>query len=127
MGLAVEPAQADEAAAEPGPIAEQVAAFPLPAAVGVASWYGRSHAGLHTASGEIFSPERRTAAHRSLPLGTILKVTNLKSGKSAIVTVNDRGPYIAGRLIDLSEGAARDLAMVRDGLAQVKLEVIAHE
>ena len=94
--------------------------------VGVASWYGGRHLGRHTASGEILTAQARTAAHRSLPLGALVRVTNLKNGKSSLVKINDRGPFVAGRLIDLSEQAARDLGMIEDGLANVRLELIFH-
>ena len=91
---------------------------------GLASWYGEAHDGLPTASGEIFDRTRYTAAHRSLPLGTRLRVTNLENGRVVRVRVNDRGPYVAGRVLDLSQEAARDLGMVEQGLARVQLDVI---
>ena len=93
-------------------------------ASGIASWYGGNHAGRRTASGEIHSLQLRTAAHRSLPFGSILRITNLKNGRVCLVRVNDRGPFIPGRLIDLSERAARDLAMLEDGLAPIRLQVL---
>lgn len=92
--------------------------------VGVASWYGGKHNGRMTASGELMSAQRRTAAHPSLPLGTILRVVNLKNGRRTLVTVNDRGPFVDGRLLDLSERAARDLGMLGDGLARVSIELV---
>lgn len=92
---------------------------------GIASWYGGNHVGKPTASGEIHAAGLRTAAHRWLPFGTRLKVTNLHNGKTAIVRINDRGPFVAGRTIDLSESAARDLAMMREGTAPVLIERIA--
>ena len=102
------------------------ASFHLPrSVVGLASWYGGHHAGHRTANGEIHSTQLRTAAHRTLPLGTVVQVTNLKNGKAVVVRINDRGPYIAGRMIDLSERAARDLAMMHDGLAPVRMQVLA--
>jgi rare lipoprotein A len=88
---------------------------------GMASWYGESQT---TASGERFNKHALTAAHRSLPLGTMVRVTNQKNGKSVIVRINDRGPYGHGRIIDLSEAAARQLDMIDAGLAPVTLEVI---
>jgi rare lipoprotein A len=108
------------------PAAEQLAAtFPVARSlIGVASWYGGQHAGRPTASGEIHSIHLRTAAHRSLPFGTLLRVTNLRNGRTSVVRVNDRGPFVAGRAIDLSEQAARDLAMMDEGLAQVRLEIL---
>jgi len=91
--------------------------------VGLASWYGRFHQGLVTASGEIFDMRRLTAAHRSLPLGTHLRVTNLENGRVVRVRVNDRGPYVAGRVVDLSREAAQALGMVERGLTLVRLDV----
>jgi rare lipoprotein A len=93
--------------------------------VGLASWYGEFHHGQPTASGEIFDMTRMTAAHRTLPLGTQLRVVNLQNGRVVRVRVNDRGPYVDGRILDLSREAARALDMEHDGLATVKLEVIA--
>ena len=90
----------------------------------MASWYGPGFEKHKTASGERFSKHRATAAHRSLPLGTHLRVTNLKNGRTTIVRVNDRGPYVKGRIIDLSPLAARRLAMVQDGVTPVEIEVI---
>jgi rare lipoprotein A len=92
---------------------------------GQASWYGKAFAGKATASGEIFNHELLTAAHRSLPLGTKVRVTNVANGKSVEVKVNDRGPYADGRIIDLSRAAARALGMIEDGLAEVRLETIS--
>ena len=90
---------------------------------GVASWYGGRHEGRVTASGEKYHRSLRTAAHRHFPFGTLLKLTNLKNGRISVVKVNDRGPYVRGRQIDLSERAARDLGMIRQGLARVRIEV----
>ncbi|MTJ82140.1 MAG: septal ring lytic transglycosylase RlpA family protein [Telmatospirillum sp.] len=90
----------------------------------MASWYGGQHAGRSTASGEIHSLVQRTAAHRTLPFGTMVRVTNLRNGRTSVVRINDRGPYVGGRSIDLSERAARDLGMTGEGLARVKLEVL---
>ena len=91
---------------------------------GVASYYGHELAGNRTASGERFNPNAMTAAHRSLPLGTKLRVTNLANGEDVIVRVNDRGPFTKNRLIDLSLGAARDIGMVRTGTARVSIEIV---
>jgi rare lipoprotein A len=91
---------------------------------GVASWYGHPHHGRRTASGEIFDMRTLTAAHRTLPLGTRVRVTNLKNGRGVEVRVNDRGPYVAGRIIDLSHAAARVLDAVEDGVVPVRVEVI---
>ena len=91
---------------------------------GVASYYGHELAGNRTASGERFNPKALTAAHRTLPLGTKLKVTNKSNGKSVIVRVNDRGPFVKKRLIDLSLGAAQQVGMVAAGHAAVRLELL---
>ncbi len=91
---------------------------------GTASYYGRELAGNRTASGERFNPHAFTAAHRTLPLGTRLRVTNVANGRSVIVRVNDRGPFVGKRLIDVSLGAAQEIQMVRSGTAQVRLEIV---
>ena len=92
--------------------------------LGVASFYGGFFAGRATANGEVFDPSRMTAAHRLLPLGTHLRVTNLENGRQVIVRVNDRGPYRKDRIIDLSVEAARRLGFLGSGVAQVKLEIV---
>jgi rare lipoprotein A len=91
---------------------------------GEASYYGNELAGHRTSSGERFNPNGLTAAHRTLPLGTKLRVTNVANGRSVIVRVNDRGPFVRSRLIDVSLGAAREIQMVRSGKAQVRLEIV---
>jgi rare lipoprotein A len=91
---------------------------------GEASYYGNELAGNRTASGERFNPNGLTAAHRTLPLGTKLRVTNVANGRSVIVRVNDRGPFVRSRLIDVSLGAAREIQMLRSGKAQVRLEIV---
>ncbi|MEA3063786.1 MAG: rare lipoprotein [Sphingomonadales bacterium] len=91
---------------------------------GEASYYGNELAGHRTSSGERFNPNALTAAHRTLPLGTRLRVTNVANGRSVIVRVNDRGPFVRSRLIDVSLGAAREIQMVRAGKAQVRLEIV---
>lgn len=91
---------------------------------GQASFYGRELAGNRTASGERFDPAALTAAHRSLPLGSLLRVTNHSNGRSVVVRVNDRGPVSKSRIIDMSYGAATALAMVRAGKALVTLELL---
>ena len=91
---------------------------------GQASWYGPGFSGNRTASGSIFRPNAMTAAHRSLPFGTRVRVTNLNNGRSQIVTIDDRGPFVGGRIIDLSEGAARVLGMKSSGVATVRVEVL---
>lgn len=89
---------------------------------GVASWYGPGFHGKTTASGEIFNQERFTAAHPKLPWGSRVKVTNLTNGKSVEVRINDRGPFVKGRIIDVSRAAARALDMVESGIATVRVE-----
>jgi rare lipoprotein A len=91
---------------------------------GVASYYGAWHRGRLTASGVPFDDRKLTAAHRTLPLGTHVQVTNLKNGRSVIVKINDRGPYVRHRLIDLSAAAARVLGFRHRGVAPVKVRVI---
>jgi len=91
---------------------------------GIASWYGAEYDGKRTASGEIFDRTLMTAAHRTLPFGTSLQVTNLENGRKVNVKVNDRGPFVDGRIIDLSERAADNLGMKIAGLAQVSLKII---
>ena len=88
----------------------------------VASYYGKEHAGRRTASGERFNPGAMTAAHRTLRFGTKVRVTDTRNGRSVVVRINDRGPFVKGRSIDLSSGAARVIGM--GGAAQVKLTVI---
>jgi rare lipoprotein A len=95
--------------------------------IGTASWYGNEHAGRPMANGEIFDPELLTAAHRSFPLGTRLRVTHLASGRSVIVTITDRGPYVRRRFIDLSKQAAETLGMTKAGLARVRIEALADD
>jgi rare lipoprotein A len=91
---------------------------------GMASYYGLGFHGKKTASGERFNMYKLTAAHKSLPFGTRVRVTNLDNNKSVIVRINDRGPYAKGRIIDLSLAAARDIGMVKSGTARVRLEII---
>jgi rare lipoprotein A (peptidoglycan hydrolase) len=91
---------------------------------GIASWYGPGFHGRRTASGEIFNQEAMTAAHKKLPFGTIVRVKNCRNGRVVKVRINDRGPFIRGRIIDLSKGAARHLGMIHDGIVPVRVEVL---
>ncbi len=100
-------------------------AAPAPILAGTASYYGEHWQGRKTASGSRFDLRRLTAAHRSLPLNTRVRVTNLENAKSVTVLINDRGPYVDGRVIDLSTAAARRLGMVEEGLAPVRIAVVA--
>ena len=90
---------------------------------GEASWYGAAHQGKPTASGDKFDQAQFTAAHRSLPFGTKIKVTNLANGKTVEVEVNDRGPYLNNRIIDLSQAAAKALGMKESGTTTVRIEL----
>ena len=128
--LAPEPVQA---VAPKAPVVVQppVVAPPTPAktlvvstSTGEASWYGPGFFGNRTANGEVFRPGTMTAAHRTLPFGTKVKVTNLRNGKETIVRINDRGPFSGHRVIDIAHGAAQHLGLVSSGIAQVRLEVL---
>jgi rare lipoprotein A len=94
---------------------------------GQASWYGPGFHGKKTASGEIFDQSRLTAAHKTLPLGTKAKVTNLENGNTVEVEINDRGPYVGQRVIDLSRAAANALGFVESGLTLVRIELLYEE
>lgn len=100
---------------------------PTLADIGHASYYGRELAGRKTASGEVFRPDGLTAAHRTLPLGTKVKVTNLSNGKAVILRINDRGPFVRGRMLDVSHGAARVLGFASAGTARVKIERLGRQ
>ena len=110
---------------------ESVAAAPGEADIeteiagGMASYYGRELAGNRTASGERFDPGQLTAAHRTLPFGSMVRVTNMSNGDSVVVRINDRGPFHGGRVIDVSHAAAREIGMHRSGTARVKLALLA--
>jgi rare lipoprotein A len=97
---------------------------PLETETGIASWYGYPYHGRHSANGEIYEMEKLTAAHRTLPFGTWVRVVNLRNDKAVEVRITDRGPFVDGRLIDLSKAAARAVGMVSAGVAGVRLEVI---
>ena len=91
--------------------------------IGIASWYGRGHQGRQTASGERYDMNAMTAAHRTLPFGTVVRVTNLDNHRSVRVRINDRGPRARDRILDLSAAAARSLDMTEAGIAHVRIEV----
>lgn len=101
---------------------ESTAGKPVHKEVGEASWYGPGFQGQETANGETFDQKEMTAAHPSLPMGTKAKVTNLENGKKVEVRINDRGPFIENRVIDLSDAAANKLDMKKNGTSQVKIE-----
>jgi rare lipoprotein A len=118
------PAPAAPAAAAPAPAP---AASPVASATGMdglAAYYSNRLNGRKTASGQVFDQGKLTAAHQTLPFGTMVKVTNTQNNRSVVVRINDRGPTQAGRVIDLSRAAASKLGMVRAGLVPVKLEVV---
>ena len=97
---------------------------PLETQTGIASWYGPPYHNRRGSNGEIYDMNGMTAAHLTLPLGTIVRVTNVKTGSSALVRITDRGPFVKGRVIDLSLAAAKKLDVWRAGLAEVKIEVM---
>lgn len=106
---------------------------PLPASlempkseVGLASWYGIDRQGQPTASGELFDNQRLTAAHRKLPFGTTVRVTNLKTFESLLLRINDRGPGVSGRVLDVSTAVARQLGFLESGLARVEIQVVSY-
>jgi rare lipoprotein A len=120
---ASEPLAADDAVAEaePVPLEQQEGRA---AGEGRASFYAREFAGRRTASGERFNPQAMTAAHRTLPMGSKVRVTNVRNGRTVIVRINDRGPFTGGRVIDLSHAAAQQLGFIRSGTAQVRMELL---
>src|SRR5215472_17364673 len=93
--------------------------------MGLASWYGHPYHGRAAANGEIYDMEKLTAAHRTLPFGALVRVTNLTNDKSVEVRIIDRGPFVDGRIIDLSHAAAEAIGFVGAGLAQVRLDILA--
>jgi rare lipoprotein A len=92
--------------------------------IGLASWYGRPHHGRLAASGQVYDMNDLTAAHRTLPFGTVVRVQNLRNNRTVKVEINDRGPFVPGRIIDLSRAAARVLRMEQAGLTRVRLTIL---
>jgi peptidoglycan lytic transglycosylase len=130
VGLVLLAACAEQApppvvAALPPPVLPPAPEQPFFSQIGTASWYGGIHHGRKTANGERFNMNDLTAAHRALKMGTVLRVTNLDNGRVTTVRVNDRGPYVHSRIIDLSAAAAHQLGMKQDGLAHVRIEAFA--
>ncbi|HWY63300.1 MAG TPA: septal ring lytic transglycosylase RlpA family protein [Rhizomicrobium sp.] len=107
------------------PAPPQEAPRPFFSEEGLASWYGSAHKGKTTANGEHFDQSTLTGAHRSLPFNTIIRVTDLKSGKTVKVRINDRGPFVKGRIIDLSAAAAATLGLAKDGIGRVRVDAFA--
>lgn len=108
------------ASVEPVLVSQQV----VSSQYGLASWYGPGFAGRRSASGEIFDPNQLTAAHKTLPFGTIVRVTNVNNGRSVVVRINDRGPYVGNRVIDLSAAAANAIGMINSGVGQVQMQIL---
>jgi rare lipoprotein A len=109
----------------PQPRARQVAASNVQSRTeGIASWYGPGFHGNRSASGEVFNQNALTAAHRTLPFGTVVRVVNLNNGRDVVVRINDRGPYTGGRIIDLSRGAAQEIGLTQSGVGRVRVEVL---
>ena len=92
--------------------------------MGMSSYYAHKFHGRPTASGEIFDMNGLSAAHREMPLGTIIRVTHLGNGRSIVLKVNDRGPFVKGRILDLSLGAAKKLDMLEEGVAEVRIDIV---
>ena len=106
--------------------------YPLPDShgfvqLGKASWYGKKFHGRKTASGEVYDMYKKTAAHKILPMNTYVKVRNLRNGKSIVVRINDRGPFVKGRVIDLSYAAAKEIGLVGPGVTEVKVVALGRE
>jgi len=102
-----------------------LAAKPGDVQTGIASYYHDSLHGNRTASGQVYDKSRMSAAHKTLPLGSKVRVTDMRTGKAITVRVNDRGPFVKGRIIDLSRRAARELGMIQRGVTKVKMEVVS--
>jgi rare lipoprotein A len=128
LGAAQRPSKSSTATKSPVSAAHsRKAKTPKPYQVGKASWYGKHFHGKKTASGETYNMFQFTAAHPQLPLGTLLKVTNLRNSRWVIVRVNDRGPVPSSRIIDLSYGAAQMLELRRKGVERVRLDIVEPE
>jgi rare lipoprotein A len=122
--LSAKSVSAPEDRTEDAPEAEEPKAAYRSIGRGMASYYGRELAGNRTASGERFNPQALTAAHRTLPMGSRVRVTNQSNGRSVVVRINDRGPFAHGRVVDVSLAAAHKISMVSRGTAMVKLELV---
>jgi rare lipoprotein A len=114
----------DEATAEGETFDIPLDAVPILTTTGMASWYGPPYHNHKASNGEVFDMNAMTAASLTLPLGTIARVTNVKSGASTLVRINDRGPFVEGRILDLSMAAAKKIGLWRAGVAEIKLEVL---
>lgn len=121
--MVLSPKSEAKSPALPGPLS-MLMKLPM-SEVGVASWYGAERQGKPTASGELFDKSKLTAAHRSLPFGATVRVTNLNNAQSTLLRINDRGPGVSGRIIDVSRAAAKRLGFVGAGLARVEIDVVS--
>ena len=119
-----EPERKDDASSELAEPTIPAGAVPLATETGKASWYGPPYHNRRGSNGEVYNMHAMTAAHRTLPLGSVVRVTNLKNGRTALVRITDRGPFIPGRVIDLSLAAARKLDVYTPGVADGKVEVM---
>ena len=108
-----------------GPPAQARLGRPVSTETGLASWYGPPYHNRHAADGSIYNQNAMTAAHRTLPLGTMVRVTNVATGESVVVRITDRGPFVEGRVLDLSLAAAKAIGVYRAGVARVKIEAFA--
>ena len=128
-----------QAAAPPPPPTEQAPPSPIPtepapettspvlhSEIGIASWYGAPYHNAHAANGQVYDEDGMTAAHRTLPMGTVVRVTNLSTRQSVVVTIADRGPFVPGRILDLSRAAARKIGVWRTGTARVRIDVLRY-
>ena len=120
------PSESDKTATTPAPSLPEFPADakPLFSETGIASWYGAPYHNRRASNGEVYDMHAMTAAHRTLPLGTVVRVTDLKTESSAIVRITDRGPFIEGRIIDLSQAAAKQIGMIQRGTAEVRVDVL---
>jgi rare lipoprotein A len=94
---------------------------------GIASWYGDKFHGRNTANGEVYDMHKKTAAHKTLPFGTHIKVVNLSNGREVVVRINDRGPFVKGRIVDLSYGAAKEIGLIEPGTAKVRIAALSRK
>ena len=128
-----------QAVAPPPPPTEQAPPSPAPvepapethgpvlhSEIGIASWYGAPYHNAHAANGQVYDENAMTAAHRTLPMGTVVRVTNLSTRQSVVVTIADRGPFVPGRILDLSRAAARKIGVWRTGTARVRIDVLRY-
>ena len=122
--VAMSPCAAQPATASAAATVEPTAPA-SPGQTGIASWYGGRFHGRRTASGEIYDMHEMTAAHRTLPLGSVVEITNLDNGRSTVARINDRGPFIRNRIVDCSHAVAKSLGFTADGLAPVRVRVLA--